>query len=92
MFRTQLWKQMKPDDSTGADAIPEGAQVFGKFCVRINSKKHRNGDKVIIRIERGIIAKDAELLIKSILRTDSNDPSEEASEVARYLRSKLAEQ
>jgi hypothetical protein len=83
---------MKPGGATDGETIPEGVQVFGKFFVRINSKKHKNGDRVIIRIERGIAAKDAELVTKSILRTDSNDPSEEALEVARYLRSKLTDQ
>jgi hypothetical protein len=82
---------MKPGSATDGEASPEGVQVFGKFFVRINSKKHKTGDRVIIRIERGIAAKDAELLVKSILRTDSNDPSEEALEVARYLRSKLTD-
>lgn len=80
---------MNPED-TAKEMIPEGDQSFGEFGVRINSKKHRNGDRVIIRIGRGITTRKAPLFVKAVLLIDYNDPGEYAEEVARYLRLKLA--
>ena len=88
-FRASLWKKMNPDDIM-KEMIPEGEQVFGIFAVRINSKKHRNGDRVVIRIGRGIATRKAALFVKAVLLIDYNDPSEYAEEVANYLRLKLA--
>lgn len=58
---------------------------------RISSKKHRNGDRPIIRIGLGTSTGKAVLLIKGVLLTDYNDPSAYAVEVAGYLKRKIAE-
>jgi hypothetical protein len=81
---------MNPDD-TAKESVPEGDQIFGAFVVRINSKKHRNGDTVIIRIGRSIPARKAAQLTKTTLAIDYHDPSVCAQEVAGYLRRKFAE-
>ena len=88
-FRASLWNKMSPGGTT-KEVVPEGDQVFGRFAVRINSKKHKNGDRVIIRIGRGITTRKAALFVKAVLLIDYNDPSEYAEEVANYLRLKLA--
>lgn len=88
-FTASLWNKMNPDNTTKA-MTPDGDQVFGDFVVRINGKKHRNGDRVVIRIGRGITTRKAALFVKAVLLIDYNDPSEYAEEVANYLRLKLA--
>ena len=42
-FKASLWSKMNPDSSEGV--MCEGAQVFGSFFVRVNSKKHKRGDE-----------------------------------------------
>jgi hypothetical protein len=75
---------------SSAEAVPtEGALAFGNFLVRVNSKKHKNGDRIIIRIGRGPSAKSAEWFAISVLLLDGHDPSAEAEDVARYLQLKI---
>lgn len=89
-FRTSLWNKMNPGDARN-ETLPEGDQVFGDFVVRVNSKKHRNGDRAIIRIGSGTSTRKSVLLIKGMLSTDYHDPSAYAEEVAGYLKRKIAE-
>jgi hypothetical protein len=88
-FIVALLNEMNPDSTY--PATPMGAQIFGEWIVRVNSKKHRNGDRIIVRIGRGASAKKAEWWVKSVYHIDHFDPSVRAKEVARYLRIKMGE-
>lgn len=79
---------MNPD-SIENTVLTAGTQAFGPFFVRVNSKKHKKGDKIIIRIGHGTDAKSADWWVSSVLRLDYFDPSSYAEEVARYLRLKM---
>ena len=86
-FLVRLLNEMNP--GSPCEESPRSPQVFGEWIVRVNCKKHRSGDKIIVRVGRGTSAKKAEWWWTLTWLIDAFDPISEAKDVAHYLRLKM---